>query len=138
MNTLGISLSTTTHLTPSTDYPADDSVSYILNEFDSYIFETPYDTTDSSFPECSIDRPSGSSAEGRMYLVNHYLDYSLFGIDIPDELAASTTNGEDSILDQVSICTGLYGRYPNFILVRPQCLHVLTLYIASVQSTPRC
>ncbi|ROV91731.1 hypothetical protein VPNG_09961 [Cytospora leucostoma] len=115
--TLGDLVDAGTRLVVFMDYPADDSVSYILNEFDSYIFETPYDTTNSSFPECSIDRPSGSSAEGRMYLVNHYLDYSLLGIDIPDELAASTTNGEDSILDQVSICTGLYGRNPNFILL---------------------
>ncbi|KUI69745.1 hypothetical protein VM1G_05650 [Cytospora mali] len=115
--TLGDLIDAGTRLVVFMDYPADNSVSYILAEFTSYIFETPYDTTDSSFPECSIDRPSGASADGRMYLVNHYLDYSLLGIDIPNQLAASTTNGETSILDQVSICTGLYGRNPNFILL---------------------
>lgn len=52
-----------------------------------------------------------------MYLVNHFLDVSLFGIDIPNETAASTTNGENSIMSQVNECNALYGRYPNFILV---------------------
>lgn len=56
-----------------------------------------------------------------MYLVNHFLDYSLFGILIPDLTAASTTNGEDSIMAQVNECNELYARYPNFILVS---LHV--------------
>lgn len=73
--------------------------------------------TDSTFSSCAVDRPSGASPDGRMYLVNHYLDVSIFGIDIPDETAASTTNGEDSIMAQVSECNALYGRYPNFIIV---------------------
>lgn len=73
--------------------------------------------TDSSFSSCAIDRPSGASASGRMYLVNHFLDVSIFGIDIPDETAASTTNGETSIMAQVNECNALYAKYPNFILV---------------------
>lgn len=80
--------------------------------------ETSYDVTDSSFPDCSVNRPSGGSAGGRMYLVNHFLDVDIFGIDIPDETAASTTNGEDSIMAEVNECNALYDRYPNFILVR--------------------
>lgn len=52
-----------------------------------------------------------------MYLVNHYLDYSLFGILLPDEADASTTNSVASIVAQSTICSGLYGRNPNFILV---------------------
>lgn len=73
--------------------------------------------TDSTFSSCAVDRPSGASPDGRMYLVNHYLDISIFGIDIPNETAASTTNGEDSIMAQVNECNALYDRYPNFILV---------------------
>lgn len=78
--------------------------------------------TDSSFSSCSIDRPSGASADGRMYLVNHYLDYEILGIDIPDMTAAGTTNGEASIMAQVDECNALYNRYPNFIIVSPSTL----------------
>lgn len=75
--------------------------------------------TDSSFPSCAVNRPSGGSADGRMYLVNHYLDYEILGIDIPNVTAAGTTNGETSILAQVNECNALYDRYPNFIIVSP-------------------
>lgn len=57
-----------------------------------------------------------------MYLVNHFLDFDIFGIDIPDETAAGTTNGADSIMAEVDECNALYGRYPNFILVRKKAL----------------
>ena len=45
---------------------------------------------------------------------------SYFGIDIPDALAASKTNaaaGNGSIGAQAVICVGLYGRYPNVVLL---------------------
>jgi hypothetical protein len=91
-----------------------------LTEF-NYYFETPYDTTDSNFAECSIDRPSGASATGRMYIVNHFLDLDILGILIPDAVHASDTNAAtgnpSSIGNQVSRCAGLYGRYPNVVLV---------------------
>ncbi|KAH8882219.1 PLC-like phosphodiesterase [Thozetella sp. PMI_491] len=100
------------------DYHADTSqVSYILDEFGSYFFETPYDTTDKTFPECTIDRPSGASANGRMSIVNHFLDYDILGIKIPDQIDASTTNSVSSIVAQADICLGEYGRVPNFILL---------------------
>lgn len=54
-----------------------------------------------------------------MYLVNHYLDVSILGIDIPNQVAASTTNGKASIMAQADECNALYARYPNFILVSP-------------------
>jgi hypothetical protein len=101
----------------TTDYNADtSSVPYILDEF-SYYFETHYDVTDSSFPDCSIDRPSGASGDGRMGIVNHMLHLEILGIQIPDELAADTTNSVDSINAQAAICEGLYGRAPNVVLV---------------------
>ncbi|CAN8098532.1 unnamed protein product [Discula destructiva] len=115
--TLGELIDAGSRLVVFMDYPADNSVSYILPEFSSYIFETPYDVTDSSFSSCAIDRPSGASANGRMYLVNHFLDWSLFGVDIPDEADASTTNGVESMMAQVNECNALYGRYPSFILL---------------------
>lgn len=102
------------------DYGADESkVNYILNEF-NYYFETPYDTTDASFNECTIDRPSGASADGRMYIVNHFLDEDILGIDIPDRDAAATTNaadGDGSIGAQADLCESLYGRAPNVVLL---------------------
>jgi hypothetical protein len=110
-------------------------VPYVLDEF-HYFFETPYDTTDPNFPEyacplvflvqpkansaldrCSIDRPPGASAAGRMMLVNHDLDLMIGSISIPDNGADSTTNSPASIEAQSSICSGLYGRNPNVILV---------------------
>ncbi|KAK3937410.1 PLC-like phosphodiesterase [Diplogelasinospora grovesii] len=106
-----------TRLVVFMDYHADTSqVSYILDEF-TYFFETPYDTTDASFPECTLDRPANASPDGRMYIVNHFLDYSILGILIPDELAASTTNSVSSILAQADLCLGKWGRVPNFILL---------------------
>lgn len=102
------------------DYGADmTSVPYILDEF-AYYFETPYDVTDSTFSDCSINRPSGASANGRMYIVNHFLDEDILGIDIPDRSAAAATNavsGTGSIGAQAALCESLYGRAPNGILL---------------------
>lgn len=102
------------------DYGADPSnVSYILEEF-TYFFETPYDTTDPTFPECTLDRPPGGSATGRMYIVNHFLDLDVAGIDIPDYNAEATTNaatGNGSIGAQADLCESVYGRPPNFVLI---------------------
>lgn len=102
------------------DYGADTSkVDYILNEFD-YYFETPYDVTNSSFPNCNIDRPSGASASGRMYIVNHFLDVDILGADVPDRVDAAKTNavsGEGSIGAQAAECEALYDRAPNGILL---------------------
>lgn len=50
-------------------------------------------------------------------LVNHFLDKNLSGILIPNRDAADITNSATSIMAQSNICTGLYGRSPNFILV---------------------
>lgn len=105
----------------STDYHADTSqVNYILDEF-TYLYETPYDTTDPNFAQCTIDRPAGASASSRMGLVNHFLDVELdiFGevILIPDTIKAGTTNSLSSITAQTSLCVNAYGRMPNFVLV---------------------
>jgi len=120
--TLGDLISAGTRLVVFLDYGADESkAAYLLNEFD-YYFETPFDWTDASFDQCSIDRPAGSSAEGKMYLVNRFLDINLFGtgVLVPDRNAASTTNaaiGDGSIGAQSDLCEGLYRRKPNVVLV---------------------
>ena len=94
-------------------------VPYLLDEF-AYFFETPYDTTDPTFSECTLDRPSGASPDGRMYIVNHFLDVNEGGILLPDDPADDTTNaatGPGSIGAQVDLCEGLYQRAPKGILV---------------------
>lgn len=100
------------------DYHADTSkVGYILDEF-KYYFETPFDPTDSSFPQCDIDRPSGASADGRMYLVNHNLNLEILpDVLIPNLAEAGTTNSMSSILAQSDICISKYQRDPNVVLV---------------------
>ncbi|KAL2038287.1 hypothetical protein N7G274_008936 [Stereocaulon virgatum] len=96
------------------------SVPYLLDEF-TYFFETPYDTTDPSFPQCTLDRPPHATADGRMYIVNHFLDVDIGGgILIPDRTALDTTNaatGKGSIGAQADLCVGLYGRGPVGVLV---------------------
>ncbi|MCJ1415374.1 hypothetical protein MMC32_001706 [Xylographa parallela] len=46
---------------------------FILDEF-SYFFETAYNTTVPTFPQCAIDSPPGAFAAGRMYIINHFLE----------------------------------------------------------------
>jgi len=107
-----------TRLVMFMDYHADTSVvPYILDEF-SYFFETAYDVT--SFTTCALDRPPGSSGAGLMYIVNHFKDLDILGIDIPDVFDDATTNaatGSGSIGAQVDLCWAEWDRTPNFILV---------------------
>ncbi|KAJ9141696.1 PLC-like phosphodiesterase [Pleurostoma richardsiae] len=106
-----------TRLVVFMDYHSDTTaVPYILDEF-SYYFETPYDTTDASFPQCTLDRPAGAAAGGRMFIMNHMLDVEILGIKVPNRLEAPTTNSENSILAQADLCASLYGRVPNVVLL---------------------
>ncbi|KAJ5758237.1 uncharacterized protein N7511_006931 [Penicillium nucicola] len=117
--TLGELITSGKRLVVFLDYGADAAkVPYILDEF-TYYFETPYDVTDSKFSSCKIDRPSGASAAGRMYVVNHFLDVDILGVLIPDRDKADATNaatGEGSIGAQAALCEGLYSRKPNVLL----------------------
>lgn len=96
-------------------------VPYILPELSQYIFETPYDTTDPDFSSCTLDRPAGATADGRMFLLNHFLDSEIAkGIMIPDNDADFQTNsaeGNGSIGAHVDVCEQAFGRRPNFVLV---------------------
>jgi hypothetical protein len=92
-----------------------------IDEF-SYIWETPYDVTTPNFPDCSIDRPSGSNGAGLMYIINHFLDINILnsGVLVPDKGSAGTTNaatGTGSIGAQADLCTQQHGAKPNFVLV---------------------
>ncbi|ESZ98480.1 hypothetical protein SBOR_1142 [Sclerotinia borealis F-4128] len=102
------------------DYDANTNVApYILPEF-SYFFETAYDVTTPTFPTCTLDRPPGSDGAGLLPLINHYLDLDIFGILIPDRLAAPTTNaatGVGSIGAQADLCTAAWGRKPRVMLL---------------------
>jgi hypothetical protein len=66
---------------------------------------------------CTLDRPSGASPTGRMYIVNHFLDLQVGSILIPDDPADSTTNSASSIEAQANLCNGMYGHMPNGVLV---------------------
>jgi len=52
-----------------------------------------------------------------MYIVNHFLDFEIFGIEIPDQIDADVTNSVASIIAQSDLCYAAWGRSPNFILV---------------------
>lgn len=99
-----------------------DRVPYLLPEFD-YFWETPFDTTDPAFPQCAIDRPEDlqgnpDDAERRMYIVNHFLDTDVLGMDLPDRRDVGATNAWGSLGEQVRVCEGLYaGRKPKGVLV---------------------
>ncbi|KAL8861155.1 MAG: hypothetical protein Q9178_002371 [Gyalolechia marmorata] len=89
--TLGSLIDSKTRLIVFLDYGAAPStVPYILDEF-AYFFETPFNTLDPTFDQCSLDRPPDAKPEGRMYIVNHFLDKKLAdgGGDAPDQLAES-------------------------------------------------
>lgn len=97
-------------------------VGFILDEF-TYMWETPFDQTNQSFP-CTVDRPSslrGQVPTGRLSVINHFLDIELpDNILVPDRAALNDTNGVSgfgSLGLQAEQCAALYGRYPNFFLV---------------------
>jgi hypothetical protein len=120
--TLGDLISSGKRLVFFLDYGADMSkYGYILDEF-SYFWETQYDITDSKFSNCSVDRPAGGQgqAAGRMYIMNHFLDLDIGGIDIPDSGAISQTNaaqGAGSIGANAAECFGMYQQNPKGILL---------------------
>jgi hypothetical protein len=107
-----------------TDYGADEkSVPYLLDEF-NYFFETPFDTVDPNFAECTIDRRNKVDGDGRssMYLVNHFLDVDVLNTNVlvPDRTDAARTNaatGSGSIGAQANLCLGTWSRWPNVVLV---------------------
>ncbi|KAF4988964.1 hypothetical protein FGRMN_9437 [Fusarium graminum] len=99
------------------DYNMDESrVDYILNEFD-YFWETPFGETNSSFPTCEVDRPENGDPAKLMGIMNHMLNYEIFGIVIPNQIDAENTNSAGSIQNQIDLCEGNGSRRPNVILL---------------------
>lgn len=139
--TLGSMISSGKRVVIFLDSGADQSiVDYILPEF-TYMWETPFDQTDPSFP-CTVNRPPdivGQFPTGRLAVVNHFLDTQLSqGVLIPDTSALNVTNGVSgtgSLGEQAISCAALYNRYPNFFLVdcRPCQMTVLTHRLRCVQ-----
>ena len=106
----------------------DSANAYLMNEF-TFIFETPFENTDSSDFTCTADRPSGlrgqtaqAISSGRMPLQNHFLyDDQLFGIEAPDEANITNTNAPadrpGNVGDAAKDCQTEWGKAPVFILV---------------------
>lgn len=89
-----------------------------LLEF-SNIWETPFNTVDETVFQCQKDRGTGDVSTS-MFLINHYLDTMVLGNPAPDVASANITNavsGPGSLGEEIAVCTGLYDRYPNFLLV---------------------
>ena len=122
--TLGELIGNETRLVAFLDYGAEETVPYILPEF-LYFWETPFDMTDPTFPQCVIDRPPSLAetpalAHQRMYIINHYLDTEMMGMDVPDRRDARKTNaasGSESIGAQVDLCQQKHRRAPKGILI---------------------
>ncbi|KAL8878548.1 MAG: hypothetical protein Q9192_008427 [Flavoplaca navasiana] len=102
--TLGEMINAGRRLVVFMDYGADiQKVDFILDEF-AYYFETPFNTLDPTFNQCSIDRPPNAKPEGRMYIVNHFLDKKLVDGGVPEDVEEQ---GKGMLEDVVS---GLFGR----------------------------
>ena len=132
--TLGEMIRLNQRLVVFLDYGANPThVPYLLREF-QYFWETPYNTIDPTFPQCAIDRPesareSSSSSlpsfrnevEQRMYIMNHYLDTRILGMEVPNRRDARKTNsvnGLGSIGAQAELCEELHGgKKPRIVLV---------------------
>lgn len=117
--TLGEMIASGKRLVVFVDYEASPSYPYILSEF-HFFWETPFDTTDPAFPQCTVNR-SVQAADPHMYIINHFLDTQLFfQMVVPNRRDVSRTNalaGHGSIGAHVELCSALHGNLPNVILV---------------------
>lgn len=116
--TLGEMIAMGKRLVAFVDYEPSALYPYILREF-YYFWETPFDTTDPSFSQCTINRIL-AGANPKMYIINHFLDTQIFKMTVPNRRDASRTNaaaGAGSIGAQVELCRELHGNLPSVILV---------------------
>lgn len=116
--TLGEMIASGKRLVTFVDYGSSSLYPYILGEF-HYFWETPFDTTDPSFPQCTVDRIQ-TEAKPKMYIMNHFLDTQIFGLFVPNRRDASHTNaaaGVGSIGAQIEVCKELHGTLPAVVLV---------------------
>ena len=94
-----------------------------MDEF-NYYWETPFSTSDITFPQCSIDRKNKLDGSGKMSMsiVNHSHNINLFGtgVIVPDRDNADKVNaisGESSLGARASLCRQTHGRNPNVLLI---------------------
>lgn len=104
------------------------NTSYLMDEF-TFIFENPYDNTNTSSFTCEPDRPtavkgdiSAATDSNRMALMNHFLyTVGAFDIETPDLADINTTNSDGTTTgalgQSLSSCKSQYGKVPTFTLV---------------------
>ncbi|MCJ1470409.1 hypothetical protein MMC07_009054 [Pseudocyphellaria aurata] len=116
--TLGEMITSGKRLVAFVDYGSSPLYPYILGEF-HYFWETPFDTIDRAFSQCTTQRIL-PVANPNMYILNHFLDTQILKLLVPDRRDASHTNaaaGTGSIGAQVELCKKLHGYLPRVILV---------------------
>lgn len=104
---------------------ADPAVPYLMDEF-SFVFENEFENESPTDYDCTPSRPTvletakQAADSGRMFLMNHFLYSSTFGIQSPNETYADITNartGLGSLGSAITTCTGVYSKPPTFVLV---------------------
>ncbi|KAI1610392.1 PLC-like phosphodiesterase [Exophiala viscosa] len=105
------------------------NTSYLMDEF-TFIFENPYDNTNTSSFTCAPNRPtavendvSAAIDSNRMALMNHFLyTVGAFDIETPDVTDINTTNSDSTTTtgalgQALASCKSDYGEVPTFTLV---------------------
>lgn len=115
----------------ATDFDYSKSVPYLLPEFD-FMFETPYQVTEPTGFNCTLDRPDKDSLnhspttaiqKNYLSLVNHFQYQQFLGsILAPDADHVNITNSPDTSNPgafgrHIQQCTSEWGVRPNFLLV---------------------
>ena len=123
--TLGAMIDVNTRLVLMLDYGADDSVPWLMHQFE-VMWETPFSPTDNSFP-CTPHRPPDrpwTDRQKRLYMANHNLNVGVIVRDVnllvPDTHHIDQTNnltGPGSVGTAVEDCVVEWGRPPNIVLV---------------------
>ncbi|KND94752.1 hypothetical protein TOPH_00558 [Tolypocladium ophioglossoides CBS 100239] len=104
------------------------STPYLLPEFD-FVFETPFEVTELTGFNCTLDRPSGAGPattalfNNFMSLVNHFKYQSLgSGIMVPDVdridvVNSPATSADGNLGKHLQACKTQWNQQPNFVLV---------------------
>lgn len=115
----------------ATDFDYSQSVPYLLPEFD-FMFETPYEVTEPTGFNCTLDRPSTAKLNkspttaislNYLSLVNHFQYQRFLGsILAPDSDSLNVTNSPDTTAPgnfgrHIQQCNSEWGARPNFMLV---------------------
>ncbi|KAL7753723.1 hypothetical protein RI367_000654 [Sorochytrium milnesiophthora] len=96
----------------TTQQPGQEQV--ILDYF-SFISETPWQLRTEKDWTCALDRPAGVQRE--LLLLNHWLYFTIFGVDIPSERQAKKVNRTDIMLQHVQKCERLRNHRVNFVKI---------------------